>query len=140
MRKAEKCTLKGEKIKGNKAYISSDSGMSFKCELNKLHKIDAPKARTIKPQKTNYEATLNTSMKLELNLIGLRVDEAREQLEKYIDNCLLKRLSTVRIIHGFGSGALRKMTREYLDSKKIKYRPGDASEGAGGATVVLFHD
>ena len=79
-------------------------------------------------------------MGLELNIIGMRVDEAREALDKYIDSCKLKRLGQVRIIHGFGSGALRKMVREYLDKEKIKYRPGDASEGAGGATVVIFHD
>ena len=70
----------------------------------------------------------------------MHVDEAKEKLIKYIDTCRLKRLGTVRIIHGFGSGALRKMTREYLDSQKIKYRPGDASEGAGGATVVLLNE
>ena len=45
----------------------------------------------------------------------------------------------MRIIHGFGTGALRKMVRSYLDTQKdIKYRAGDANEGGGGATVVIF--
>jgi dsDNA-specific endonuclease/ATPase MutS2 len=45
----------------------------------------------------------------------------------------------VRIIHGFGSGALRNMTRSYLDTQKdLSYRAGDGSEGGGGATVVIF--
>ena len=71
--------------------------------------------------------------------VGLHVDEAKNELVKYIDNCRLKHFSQVRIIHGFGSGALRKMVREYLDTQKdIKYRPGDGSEGGGGATVVIF--
>ena len=48
-------------------------------------------------------------------------------------------ISQVRIIHGFGSGALRKMTHEYLDTQKdVTYRPGHMNEGGGGATVVTF--
>ena len=127
------------RLKDKKAHIDSDSGLSFDVDVKKLHKIAEPKTRQVK--KTNdYEIAINTSVGLELNLIGLHVDEAREKLMKYIDTCRLKRLGTVRIIHGFGSGALRKMVREYLDSQKIKYRPGDASEGAGGATVVLLNE
>lgn len=127
------------RIDGNKAHLNSDVGLSFDIELNKLHKVDAPKNKVVR-KTNNYEISLNTKVGLELNIIGMRVDEAKEAVEKYIDSCKLKRLGQVRIIHGFGSGALRKMVREYLDKEKIKYRPGDASEGAGGATVVIFHD
>jgi dsDNA-specific endonuclease/ATPase MutS2 len=45
----------------------------------------------------------------------------------------------VRIIHGFGSGALRKMTHEYLEKQKdLTFRPGSMHDGGGGATVVTF--
>ncbi len=128
-----------ERINGNKAHVNSDAGLSFDIEMNKLHKVEPPKNKTVK-KTNNYEIGLNTNVGLELNLIGLHVDEAQEALEKYIDTCKLKRLGQVRIIHGFGSGALRKMVRNYLDKEHIKYRPGDASEGAGGATVVIFHE
>ena len=127
------------RIDGNKAHINSDAGLSFDIEISKLHKVEAPKNKVVR-KTNNYEIGLNTKVGLELNIIGMHVDEAREAVEKYIDSCKLKRLGQVRIIHGFGSGALRKMVREYLDKEKIKYRPGDASEGAGGATVVIFHD
>ena len=127
------------RINGNKAHVNSDAGMSFDIEISKLHKVEPPKTKVVR-KTNNYEIGLNTNVGLELNIIGMRVDEAREALDKYIDSCKLKRLGQVRIIHGFGSGALRKMVREYLDKEKIKYRPGDASEGAGGATVVIFHD
>ena len=128
-----------DRLKGSKAHINSDSGLSFDVDVSKLHKIAAPIQKKVK-QTNNYELSINTSVGMELNLIGMHVDEARNALIKYIDACILKRLGQVRIIHGFGSGALRKMVREYLDKEHIKYRPGDASEGAGGATVVIFHD
>ena len=128
-----------DRLNGNKAHINSDAGLSFDIEVAKLHKVEPPKTKTVKST-NNYELGLNTKVGLELNIIGMHVDEAREAVERYIDACQLKRLGQVRVIHGFGSGALRKMVREYLDKQKIKYRPGDASEGAGGATVVIFHD
>jgi DNA mismatch repair protein MutS2 len=130
------------RIKGSKAKIQSDAGMSFDIETNKLHKEDKPVERHVKPAKNRvYEDIINTSISLELNIIGLRVEEAMAKLTKYIDNCRLKRLKQVRIIHGFGSGALRNATRKYLDTQKdLKYRAGGEHEGGGGATVVIFND
>ena len=73
-------------------------------------------------------------------LDGMHVDEARSALIKYLDNVRLKRLGQVRIIHGFGSGALRKMVRDYLDTQKgLTYRAGGEHEGGGGCTVVIFN-
>ena len=127
------------RIKSNKAHIISDSGLSFDVDKNKLHKVAQPKVGTTKVRKTNYDLAINTNVGLELNMIGMRLEEARNALIKYLDNCRLKHLTQVRIIHGFGSGALRKMTREYLDTQKdLSYRPGGEHEGGGGCTVVLF--
>ncbi|MBO6261531.1 MAG: endonuclease MutS2 [Bacilli bacterium] len=127
------------RLKGNKAHIVSDSGFSFDVDKSKLHKVNRPKVGTSKVKKTNYDLAINTHVGIELNLIGMHVEEASNTLMKYIDNCRLKHLSQVRIIHGFGSGALRKMTREYLDKQKdLTYRAGGEHEGGGGCTVVLF--
>ena len=127
-------------FKGKKAKINSDSGFSFEVEVNKLHKILDPENKNVKPKPSkNYEDILRFDVPLELNIIGLRVDEARMKLEKYIDDVRLKNFHQVRIIHGFGSGALRKMTHEYLNKQKdLTYRLGDAYEGGAGATVVIF--
>ncbi len=78
-------------------------------------------------------------MGIELNLIGMRVVEATSALIKYLDNCRLKNLKQVRIIHGFGSGALRTSVRDYLKTQKdLTYRAGGEYEGGGGATVIMF--
>ena len=127
------------RLKGNKAHIVSDSGLSFDVSKEKLHIVPKPKVGKTVVKKTNYDLAINTKVGLELNLIGMHVDEAKNALTKYLDNVRLKHLGQVRIIHGFGSGALRKMVRDYLDTQKgLSYRPGGEHEGGGGCTVVIF--
>lgn len=127
------------RIHNGKAHVANESGLSFDAEIDRLHKINAPKQNTIKKKTSAIDLAIDTKVGLELNIIGLRAEEAEIQLIKYIDTCRLKRFKQVRIIHGFGTGALRKMTRAYLDKQKdLTYRPGDGSEGGGGATVVIF--
>lgn len=74
----------------------------------------------------------------ELDLRGQRYDEAMTNLDRYIDSVLLAGLSTVTIIHGIGTGAIRKGVWQYLRSsshvKNFNYAP--ANEGGNGATIV----
>ncbi len=129
------------RFKGKKAILRSNDGMDIEVEKNKLHKIEAPKISQVKSKKGAYEDKINTNVGLELNIIGMRRDEALIALKKYLDACFIKNIKQVRIIHGFGSGILRKMTHEYLDTLKgVKYRLGDMHEGGSGATVVILHD
>ena len=80
------------------------------------------------------------NVRVEKNIVGLRYDDARAELIKYIDDAYLAHLPQVRIIHGRGTGALRGMVHDYL--KKCKYvksfREGEYNEGGTGATVVIF--
>lgn len=126
------------RITGKKAQLHSESGMSFLVELSKLHRIEEPKSRNI--TETNVDSAIVTGISLELNIIGLRVDEAMSELDKYLDACQLKNFKQVRIIHGFGSGALRKASHEHLSKCKFveTFRPGNEYEGGSGATVVTF--
>lgn len=74
----------------------------------------------------------------ELDLRGQRYDEAMSNLDRYIDSVLLAGLDTVTIIHGIGTGAIRKGVWQYLRSsnhvKNFNYAP--ANEGGNGATIV----
>ncbi len=127
------------RTKGEKAHIVSDGGLAFDVSKNKLKKITPPKVGNSKVKKTNYDLAINTQVGIELNIIGMRVEPAKNTLIKYLDNCRLKHLSQVRIIHGFGSGALRNMVRDYLKTQKdLTFRAGGEYEGGGGSTVVIF--
>jgi len=76
----------------------------------------------------------------ELNVIGLRVEEALPLVEQYLDDCLRARLPFCRIIHGHGTGALRSAIHVYLAKQQHidSYRLGAQGEGGVGATVVSF--
>ena len=76
----------------------------------------------------------------ELNLIGQRVDDALEESDRFLDRMLLEGKQAVRIIHGFGTGTLRKAVREHLRKHPAvkSWRPGDDNEGGDGATVAVL--
>jgi DNA mismatch repair protein MutS2 len=74
----------------------------------------------------------------ELRLIGRTTDEARNVLEKYLDDAFLAGLPSIRIIHGKGTGALRRTVHELLASHPLveTHRAGAVHEGGDGATVA----
>jgi len=78
----------------------------------------------------------------ELNLIGQRVDDALEASDKFLDRALLEGKQAVRIIHGFGTGALRKAVRDHLRKHPAvkSWRPGNENEGGDGATVAVLDE
>ena len=77
-------------------------------------------------------------MRTEINLIGRTVDEATEELAKYLDRAFLAGLPRVRVIHGHGAGILRRGVREYLKSHPHVATIAEApqNEGGQGATLV----
>ena len=94
-----------------------------------------------KQQKTaQYRASVNKAknIKPEINLLGMTVDEAIMELDKYLDDACLSHLNQVRIVHGKGTGALRKGVHEYLKRQKYvkSFRLGEFGEGDAGVTIV----
>ncbi|MGB6828625.1 MAG: Smr/MutS family protein [Terracidiphilus sp.] len=77
-------------------------------------------------------------MRMEINLIGRTVDEATDELEKYLDRAFLAGLPRVRVIHGHGAGILRRGVREFLKSHPHVAGIAEApqNEGGQGATLV----
>jgi len=95
----------------------------------------------VRKQKGVHVSVMSDStddMRMEINLIGRTVDEARDELEKYLDRAFLAGLPRVRIIHGHGAGILRRGVREFLKGHPhvagIEEAP--QHEGGQGATLV----
>ncbi len=76
----------------------------------------------------------------EINLLGKTVDEALPELDKYLDDAYLAHLSSVRVVHGKGTGALRNAVHNHLKRLKYvkEYRLGEYGEGDAGVTIVTF--
>lgn len=82
----------------------------------------------------------SASISAEINLIGKTTDEAIALLDKYLDDAYLAHMPSVRVVHGKGTGALRKAVQGHL--KRLKYvdsfRLGEFGEGDSGVTIVTF--
>lgn len=87
---------------------------------------------------SNIKMSKSMSVRPEINLLGKTVDEAVAELDKYLDDALLSHLSTVRVVHGKGTGALRKGIHEYLRRQKhVKsFHLAEFGEGDAGVTIV----
>jgi DNA mismatch repair protein MutS2 len=92
----------------------------------------APRGGTTVPEKSEVAP--------ELHLIGRTTDEGRDLVEHYLDDAFLAGLPAVRIVHGKGTGALRKAVRDLLASHPLvaSFREGEPSEGGAGATVAAL--
>ena len=74
----------------------------------------------------------------EIQLLGMTVDEAISALDRYLDDCVLSNIATVRIVHGKGTGALRSAVSQHLrqDKRVISFRLGTYGEGEDGVTIA----
>ena len=80
------------------------------------------------------------SAKQEIDLRGMTLDEAIPVVDKAIDDALIAGIGQLRLIHGKGTGALRKGVHNYLKRQKHveSYRLGEFGEGDAGVTIVEF--
>ena len=90
--------------------------------------------------KIRMSKTRNISM--EINLLGKTVDEAVAELDKYLDDAYLSHLKSVRVVHGKGTGALRKGIHNYLRRQKhvASFHLAEFGEGDAGVTIVNFRE
>jgi DNA mismatch repair protein MutS2 len=93
-----------------------------------------------KPVRGDWKVDAVEDGERELKLIGLRVDEALDLLEPFLNHALLGGMREVRIIHGLGTGRLRNAVREHLARHPLVegFRAGEPHEGRDGATVVTL--
>lgn len=102
----------------------------------------------IPEEKPGTSGTFSGSLKMEksmnvgteINLLGMTTDEAISAVSKYLDDAYVAHISPVRIVHGKGTGALRKAVHQYLKSQKniSEFRLGEYGEGDAGVTIVKF--
>lgn len=110
--------------------------------IKDLELIEEPKAASSKKSSRTGigKMSKSSSISAEIMLIGKTVDEALMELDKYLDDAYLSHLSTVRVVHGKGTGALRSAVHSHL--RRIKYvdsfHLGEFGEGDSGVTIVEF--
>ena len=126
--------------KGKKAEILMGN-VKTNISVKKLAKYDKEVLKTkVKPlvqQKQSF-SFVKHDISYTLDLRGYRYEEAMQELESYLDKACAARLPYAIIIHGHGTGVLKKAVREYLaDSPYVaKFRPGEDTEGGDGVSVV----
>lgn len=110
-------------------------GITVKTNKNKLTLMPKIKAHKVYVERKHY-----SRVPAEINLVGERVEDAIIRLEPYLDSALLANMSSVKIIHGYGTGALRSAIRENLKKKKFikNIKDGDYYDGGGAVTIVEF--
>lgn len=111
--------------------------------LSDLELIDEPVVTAPTLQRTGagkIKMSKSANISTEINLLGKTVDEAVAELDKYLDDAYIAHLSSVRIVHGKGTGALRKGVHNYLRRQKhvASFRLGEFGEGDAGVTIVEF--
>lgn len=111
--------------------------------IKDLEILDRPNTKEAKVQHSNkgkIAMSKSSSISPEIKLIGMTVDEAISALDKYLDDAYLAHLPQARIVHGKGTGALRKAVHAHLKTLKYvkSYRLGVFGEGETGVTIVEF--
>ena len=114
--------------------------MKTKVPLKGLRAPDKMEKRPKQQPRTQTRVQLDHDRKssMEINLLGYTVEEALGEVDKFIDNAVLRNQQTIYIIHGIGTGALRTAIQKHLRThKSIKsFRPGRYGEGEAGVTVA----
>src|SRR5213594_200262 len=94
------------------------------------------------PQHVQLNITPKQLEKAEINVIGLKVDEALDIADKFLDDAFLAQVNPVRIVHGMGTGALRQAIADWLTKHPhvSRFESAPHSEGGRGVTIVTLRD
>lgn len=130
-------SISGKKITvlcGN-ITVTVDSNHCFKSKNNAKEKKEVPKVYIHKATKFSVQSVSTT-----LNVIGKTVDEAIPLVDKFLNECFMAGVSPVQIIHGKGTGSLRKGIHDYLNTLNYlkEFHLADARFGGAGVTEIYF--
>ena len=112
--------------------------MKMNLKLNVLQ--NSKSTHTSKNMHTSSHISKSRNIKPEINVIGMNVEEANFVIDKFLDDCAISKLETVRIIHGKGTGKLKNGIHQFLktNSHVKSFRLGTFGEGEMGVTVVTL--
>ena len=140
-------------LKGSVSSLPDKNGKLFvqcgiirsQVTLSDLVLLEEETVKTEKMQRSSsgkLKMSKSYSVSTEINLLGKTVDEALSELDKYLDDAYLAHLPSVRIVHGKGTGALRKAVHGYLRKNRVikSFRLGEFGEGDAGVTIAEFRD
>ena len=124
----------------------SDLKILTKNPARLIQESNTPKPKMVSSNVSDELRRRKLSFKRELDIRGLRVDEALEAVIAYIDDALMVNAEQVSILHGTGTGALKQVVRDYLAERQksmrrlksgdINFHDGDPDRGGAGITVV----
>ena len=114
-------------------------GKRMRANLNDLRVVGAPTAAKIR---VNVDLQPRETIAIDLNVIGCSVDEALAKAERFLDESLLNDQHTIRVIHGYGTGQLKRALAGFLQRHPLVARVAAAppDQGGGGVTVVELKD
>ncbi len=128
----------------SRGYLFVQMGIiRSRVHISDLELVDEPVVTSASMQRTGagkIRMSKSSGISMEINLLGKTVDEAIAELDKYLDDAFLAHLKSVRVVHGKGTGALRKGVHNYLKRQKHveSFRLGEFGEGDAGVTIVEF--
>jgi DNA mismatch repair protein MutS2 len=119
-------------------------GKRLRARIDELRVLSSAPAGVPPPAKVrvNVELQPREGSITELNIIGCNVDEALTRTERFLDEALLAEVKSVRVIHGYGTGQLRRAIAGFLHDHKLvaSFASAPPEHGGGGVTVVEFKD
>ncbi len=134
-------------IDGNQAEVDV-RGKHMRAKLKDVRVIGglpSPKASAgqgLSRVRVHVDLKAREGMRSELKVIGMTVDEAIDRVSRFLDDTMVTDMQQVRIVHGHGTGALRKGLQTFLKTHPLveKHYPAPDNQGGGGATIVELKD
>jgi DNA mismatch repair protein MutS2 len=125
-------------LDGNRAEVDV-RGKRVRARVSDLRVVgSAPRTATTAPVRVNVDLQPREGAQSELNVIGCTVEQAIDRVSKFLDDALVTDAREIRIVHGHGTGALRRGLETFLKEHPLvlKASPAPPNHGGGGATIV----
>ncbi len=129
-----------ERVSGSRIWVEA-KGVRLEVPAGSLEELTSEQRRVVSVRQGSgirLEEPAGEPVGRELDLRGCRAEEALERLGRFLDRASLQRMHQVRIVHGKGTGALKKEVERYLESHPLvaSHRTGELGEGGWGVTVA----